>query len=295
MELAVHATGLRKRFGPVQAVDGVDLAIAPGEVVAVLGPNGAGKSTTVDLVLGLSVPDEGRVRVFGQTPAQAVQEGRVGAVLQEGALLDDATVGEIVAMVASLHRNPMPVAEALRRAGVADLATRRSTRLSGGQKQRVRFAVALVCDPELLLLDEPTSAMDPVTRRAFWSSMRDFTERGRTVVFATHHLEEAEEYADTVVFFRAGKVIANGPIDQVRKLASGRVISAVVPLSGAALGALPGSAGVEWFGERARIVSHDSDATLRALLARFPKAHDIEVTGVGLDEVFFALTSQEER
>ncbi|WP_030453701.1 ABC transporter ATP-binding protein [Herbidospora cretacea] len=292
MELAVHATGLRKRFGPVQAVDGVDLAIAPGEVVAILGPNGAGKSTTVDMVLGLSRPDEGRVRVFGRTPAEAVEEGRIGAVLQEGALLDDATVGEIVAMVASLHRNPMPVDEALRRAGVADLAARRSTRLSGGQKQRVRFAVALVCDPELLLLDEPTSAMDPVTRRAFWSSMRDFTERGRTVVFATHHLEEAEEYADTVVFFRAGKVLANGPIDQVRKLASGRVISAVVP---GAVGGLPGSAGVERSGDRVRIVSRDSDATLRALLAAHPRAHDIEVTGVGLDEVFFALTEQEER
>ncbi len=187
------------------------------------------------------------MRIFGRTPAEAVREGRVGAVLQEGALLDDATVGEIVAMVASLHRSPLPVDEALRRAGVADLASRRSTRLSGGQKQRVRFAVALVCDPELLLLDEPTSAMDPVTRRAFWSSMRDFTERGRTVVFATHHLEEAEEYADTVVFFRAGKVIANGPIDQVRKLASGRVITAVVP----GVGGLPGSAGVERSGDRA--------------------------------------------
>ncbi|HEX3647295.1 MAG TPA: ABC transporter ATP-binding protein, partial [Pseudonocardiaceae bacterium] len=142
---AVSLSGLRKHYGEVRAVDGVDLVIAPGEVVALLGPNGAGKSTTVDMLLGLTRPDAGQASIFGQTPRDAVASGTVGAMLQEGSLLDDATVGETVAMIASLHRRPMPVADVLARAGVADLVNRRCTKLSGGQKQRVRFAVALVC------------------------------------------------------------------------------------------------------------------------------------------------------
>ncbi|HKN55243.1 MAG TPA: ABC transporter ATP-binding protein, partial [Amycolatopsis sp.] len=150
---AVHLTGLRKYYGDVHAVDGIDLTIAPGEVVALLGPNGAGKSTTVDMILGLSKPDQGDVNVFGRKPNDAIRGGMIGAMLQGGALMDDLTVGETVGMVAALHRKPMPVAEALRRAGVDDLANRRSNKLSGGQKQRVRFAVALVSDPDLLVLD----------------------------------------------------------------------------------------------------------------------------------------------
>jgi ABC-2 type transport system ATP-binding protein len=200
MGAAVVLTGLRKHYGEVRAVDGVDLTIAPGEVVALLGPNGAGKSTTVDMLLGLTTPDAGAVTIFGSDPHGAVADGRIGAMLQGGALLEDATVGETVGMVASLHRKPLPVAEALRRAGIEDLADRRSTKLSGGQKQRVRFAVAMVSDPDLLVLDEPTAAMDVQTRREFWLSMQEFTDAGRTVLFATHYLEEAEEYADRVVF-----------------------------------------------------------------------------------------------
>src|SRR4051794_20603375 len=198
--------GLRKSYGDVHAVAGVDLTIAPGEVVALLGPNGAGKSTTVDMLLGLTKPDAGTVTVFGASPHDAVAKGTIGAMLQGGALLDDATVGETVAMVASLHRSPMPVADALRRSGVEDLANRRCNKLSGGQKQRVRFAVALVSDPDLLVLDEPTAAMDVQGRREFWKAMRGFTNTGRTVLFATHYLEEAENYADRVVLMRAGQV-----------------------------------------------------------------------------------------
>ncbi|MGJ6962601.1 ABC transporter ATP-binding protein [Streptosporangium sp. G11] len=284
---------MHKRYGDVHAVRGVDLTIAPGEVVTLLGPNGAGKSTTVDMILGLTRPDSGEILVFGRSPAQAVREGLVGAVLQEGALLEDATVGEIVGMVASLHRKPLTVHEALRRAGIEDLRQRRSTRLSGGQKQRVRFAVAMVSDPDLLLLDEPTTGMDVTTRREFWRSMREFTALGRTVIFATHHLEEAEEYADKVVFLRKGLVVADGPIDQVRRLAAGRVLRAVIPgAAREALLALPGVVNVEIFGEKVEMVSSDSDVTLRALLPGFPGARGIEVAGVGLDEVFFALTAE---
>jgi ABC-2 type transport system ATP-binding protein len=290
---AVSLVGLHKHYGDVHAVNGVDLVIAPGEVVALLGPNGAGKSTTVDMLLGLTKPDGGQVHVFGQAPHDAVASGTVGAMLQEGSLLEDATVGETIAMIASLHRKPMPVAEAMRRAGIEDLAKRRSTKLSGGQKQRVRFAVALVCDPHLLVLDEPTSAMDVGSRREFWVSMKEFTDAGKTVVFATHYLDEAEEFADRVVMMRSGRVIADGSVAEVRAAASGRTLIAQVPgAAEAGMRALPGVSGVELRGTRVELDCADSDAAVRALIAGYPQAHDIEIKAVGLEEAFLALTSE---
>jgi ABC-2 type transport system ATP-binding protein len=292
---AVDVEGLHKRYGEVRAVDGVDLVIAPGEVVALLGPNGAGKSTTVDMLVGLTKPDRGECRIFGQTPHEAIVSGTVGAMLQEGTLLEDATVGETVGMIASLHRKPMPVAEALRRAGVEDLANRRGTKLSGGQKQRVRFAVALVCDPHLLVLDEPTSAMDVATRREFWQSMQEFTEAGKTVLFATHYLDEAEEFADRVVLMRSGRIIADGSVAEVRSAVSGRTLSAHVPGATAdAMRALTGVRGAELRGDRVELDCVDSDAAVRALLRDHPQAYDIEIRAVGLEEAFLALTGDNE-
>ncbi|MBB4908209.1 ABC-type multidrug transport system ATPase subunit [Actinophytocola algeriensis] len=197
-------------------------------------------------------------------------------------------------MVASLHRKPMPVAEALRRSGVEELAGRRCDKLSGGQKQRVRFAVALVGDPDLLVLDEPTAAMDVQSRRAFWKSMHGFTGTGRTVLFATHYLEEAENYADRVVLMRAGRIVADGSVAEVTSLVSGRVIRAAVPgAAEAALAALPSVTEVEVRAANVAISSSDSDSTLRALLATYPQARDIEVTAMGLEGAFLSLTGNE--
>ena len=289
-------SGLRKSYGDVRAVAGVDLVIAPGEVVALLGPNGAGKSTTVDMLLGLTEPDAGEISVFGQTPREAVVTGTIGAMLQNGSLLDDATVAETVGLVAALHRKPLPVAEALARADIADLANRKCTKLSGGQKQRVRFALALVCDPDLLVLDEPTVAMDVETRRQFWRGMREYTDSGRTVLFATHYLEEAQEYADRVVLMRSGRVVADGSVAEVRATVSGRTLRAVVPgATEAALTALPGVQAVELRGDAATLACADSDAALRALLSAWPAAHDIEINAVGLEDAFLALTASEEQ
>ncbi len=291
---AIHLTGLRKHYGDVHAVDGVDLTIAPGEVVALLGPNGAGKSTTVDMILGLSTPDSGEVRVFGRKPIDAVRAGLIGAMLQGGALMDDLTVAETVGMVAALHRKPMPVAEALQAAGVEELAGRRANKLSGGQKQRVRFAVALVSHPDLLILDEPTAAMDVGTRREFWQSMYSFTESGRTVVFATHYLEEAEEFADRVVLMRRGRIVADGSVAEVRALAGGRSLRAAVPgATEAAIAALPGVKEFELRGDRVAISTGDSDATLWALKAAVPSVHDVEISAVGLEGAFLSLTADE--
>jgi ABC-2 type transport system ATP-binding protein len=294
LRTAVTLAGLHKGYGDVRAVDGVDLVIAPGEVVALLGPNGAGKSTTVDVLLGLTAPDRGEVTVFGRTPREAVVSGTVGAMLQNGSLLDDATVAETVGLVAALHRAPLPVAEALARADVADLANRPCTKLSGGQKQRVRFALALVCDPDLLVLDEPTVAMDVETRRQFWRGMREYTDSGRTVLFATHYLEEAQEFADRVVLMRSGRVVADGSVAEVRATVSGRTLRAVVPgASATALEALPGVRAVEVRGDGVELACADSDAALRALLARWPAAHDVEIAAVGLEDAFLALTAPE--
>lgn len=288
---ALYISGLRKSYGTVHAVDGIDLTIAPGEVVALLGPNGAGKSTTIDMITGLTRPDKGEVLVFGAEPGEAVKEGRIGAMLQDGALLDDATVGEMVAMVASLHRSPLTVTEALNRAGIEDLARRRSTKLSGGQKQRVRFAIAMVSDPDLLILDEPTAGMDVATRKYFWESMKKFTQSGHTVIFATHYMEEAEEVADRIVFLRDGKVAADGSVEEVRALAEGRTLTATVPdVSQEEVLELPFVVSADVRLDKVVILSSNSDRTLRALLDRFPEAVNIEVVGVGLDEAFLVLT-----
>jgi ABC-2 type transport system ATP-binding protein len=289
---AVALHDLRRTYGAITAVDGVDLTIAPGEVVALLGPNGAGKSTTIDLLLGLSRPDSGDVRVFGRSPREAVADGLVGAMLQSGGLQDDITAGEVVRLMAALFPTPLPAAEALERAGVADVAGQRFGRLSGGQKQRVRFAAALVCDPDLLVLDEPTVAMDVQARRDFWAAMRGFTGSGRTVLFATHYLAEAEEFADRVVLLRAGRVVADGSVASVRALVAGRVVSATLPGADMRdLRALPGVTGVRVEGSRIHLTCTDSDAALRALLPAYPAARDVEVSAHGLEDAFVALTT----
>ncbi|GIJ51927.1 ABC transporter ATP-binding protein [Virgisporangium aliadipatigenens] len=290
---AVSLSGLRKRYGDVRAVDGVDLTVAPGEVVALLGPNGAGKSTTVDMILGLTRPDEGTARVFGRSPEEAIRSGAIGAMLQSGALRDNATVAETVGIMAALHGRPGRTRAVLEQVGLTDIANTRTNKLSGGQKQRVRFALALVSEPDLLILDEPTVAMDVSIRRDFWRAMRDYTSAGRTVIFATHYLEEAESYADRVVLMRSGRVVADGTVAQVRAAASGRTLRAVVPGVGTdELERLPGVTGADVRAGRVVLSCADSDATVRALLSRYPDAADIEITAVNLEDAFLTLTAE---
>lgn len=288
---AVRLSGLHKSFGAIQAVRGVDLTIAPGEVVAFLGPNGAGKSTTIDMMLGLTTPDSGSVKLFGTDPVPAVRAGRVGAMLQSGTLMPDVSVRDLVATFAALHRHPMAVDEALSRAGITDLAKQRTQKLSGGQAQRVRYALALVPDPDLLVLDEPTVAMDVEVRRSFWASMRELTAAGRTVMFATHYLDEADEFADRVVVLAAGRIVADGSGAQIKSQVSGRTISATIAVDPAVLTELPGVAAVQAQGARVRLQCTDSDAAIRALLRADPQARDIEITAANLEQAFLELTA----
>lgn len=276
---AIRATGLRKAFReadgtPVVAVDGVDLAVHPGEIVAFLGPNGAGKTTTVDMLLGLTRPDAGTVEVYGAAPEAAVRAGRVSAVMQSGGLLDDFTVLETVQVIASLHGRRDRVEEVLERTGLAGITGRRVQACSGGEQQRLKFALALVPDPDLVILDEPTTGMDVAARQAFWETMRADAADGRTIVFATHYLTEADEFAERTVLIAGGRIVEDGPTADVRAAFGGRSITFRPPPA----------------------VVH-RDGVDPAWLARVQQAleplgvTDVEVSSAGLEAAFLALTS----
>jgi ABC-2 type transport system ATP-binding protein len=294
----IELKGLSKSFrspqGPVHAVREIDVSIGRGETVALLGPNGAGKSTTIDMLLGLTKPDSGTVSLFGMQPNAAVDAGAIGAMLQMGSLVRDLSVRELVTVMASLYPNPLGVDEVLDLTGIGQFAGRRTQKLSGGETQRARFAIALVSNPDLLVLDEPTVAMDVEGRHAFWGAMREFAAGGKTVVFATHYLEEADEFADRVVLMAHGRIVADGAPTEIKAMVGSRRIRATLP--GADLEELakfPGVTAADARGESIVLACSDSDAAIRALLARYPEARDIEISGAGLEEAFLQLTGDE--
>src|SRR3954465_13195016 len=226
---AVQISGVTKDFGDVHAVRGINLTLEPGEIVAFLGPNGAGKTSTIDMVLGLSHPTTGTIEVLGLQPRQAIARGLVSAVMQTGGLLKDLSVRETVAYMASLFADTAPVGEVLRTAGIEAIADRKVGKCSGGEQQRLRFAMALLSDPALLLLDEPTTGMDVEGRRAFWSAIRADAAKGRTILFATHYPEEAPAHPDRIVVVSRGRVVADGSAAEVKALAAGRTVRATLP------------------------------------------------------------------
>jgi len=292
VELRGAAKSYRTAGTVVHAVRGIDVSIARGETVALLGPNGAGKSTTIDMLLGLISPDSGSVSLLGGPPKEAVARGMVGAMLQAGALIRDVKVRELVTMMAALHPDPLEVDEALELAGLADIAGRRTHKLSGGQAQRVRFAIALVPDPAVLILDEPTVGMDVEARRAFWLSVRAFAARGKTIIFATHYLEEADAYADRAVLMSRGRVVADGPTSEIRARVGTRTIRATLAgVDTTELASLSGVTAADRRGEAIVLICSDSDAAIRALLDAHPDARDIEISSAGLEDAFLELTA----
>ncbi len=290
---AVQLSGVTKDFGPVHAVRGIDLSLEPGEIVAFLGPNGAGKTSTIDMVLGLSQPTTGSVRVLGLDPRQAISRGLVSAVMQTGGLLKDLSVRETVTYTASLFADTAPVDEVLRTAGVEGIADRRVGKCSGGEQQRLRFAMALLSDPALLLLDEPTTGMDVEGRRAFWAAIREDAAKGRTVLFATHYLEEADQYADRIILISQGRIVADGTGSQIKAMAAGRTVRATLPGADAGrLSELPGVEAVDQRGDAVYVHAKDTDAVARYLLTE-TSAHDLEITARGLEDAFLSLTGGE--
>ncbi|UFU02968.1 ABC transporter ATP-binding protein [Ruania suaedae] len=292
---AVELDGIVKEFrsaaGPVRAVDGIDLTIRTGEIVAFLGPNGAGKTTTLDMVLGLTDPTAGTVTVAGQQPRRAVATGRVSAVLQTGGLLRDLTVAETIRLIASTYADHAGVGSVLERAGLTDIAGRKVSKCSGGEQQRLRFALALLPDPDLLILDEPTAGMDVTARREFWRTMHAEAANGRTVVFATHYLEEADAFAQRIVMVAGGRVVADGTTEEIRARATGRRVSAAFGDPSGALARLRDLELVtsgEHDGERVHLHATNSDALARTVLDL--GGTDLLVTSGSLDDAFTTLT-----
>ncbi|MFJ4277726.1 ABC transporter ATP-binding protein [Streptomyces massasporeus] len=285
-----------KAYDAVRAVDGLTLDLSPGQTVALLGPNGAGKSTTLDLLLGLKKPDSGTVRLFGTSPRDAIVAGRVGAMLQSGGLMDEVTVAELVRLACDLHPKAYRPSEVLSRAGIAQIADRKVNKLSGGQAQRVRFALATAGDSDLIVLDEPTTGMDVTTRQAFWATMREQADQGRTVLFATHYLEEADAVADRVLVLHRGRLLADGTAAEIKAKAGARRVS--FDLEGAldepALRALPFLTGIDISGRTVRIQSSDADATVHAVYGLGVYPRNLEVAGLGLEQAFVAITTAEE-
>ncbi|MER7182209.1 ABC transporter ATP-binding protein [Streptomyces hyaluromycini] len=293
-----------KTYGNVRAVDGLSLRLHPGETVALLGPNGAGKSTTLDLLLGLKQADTGTVSVFGLSPREAIVAGRVGAMLQSGGLMDEVTVRELVKLACDLHPKPYKVTDVLARAGISQIADRKVNKLSGGQSQRVRFALATAGDSDLIVLDEPTTGMDVSARQAFWATMREQADQGRTVLFATHYLEEADAIADRVLVLHRGRLLADGTAAEIKAKAGARRISFDLEgeIDEAPLRALPfltaitvsKSGSAAGSGQTVRMQSSDADATVHALygLGLYPR--NLEVAGLGLEQAFVAITEAEE-
>lgn len=280
----------------VRAVDGIDLTIGRGEIVALLGPNGAGKTTALDMMLGLSDPTEGSLSVLGMPARRAVSAGRIAAVLQTGGLLTDLTVRETVEVIAGLHGALHRVSGVMEQAGLDSIAKRRIGKCSGGEQQRVKFALALIPDPDILVLDEPTAGMDVNARRRFWDVMREDADSGRTIIFATHYLEEAEQFARRTVVLAKGKIIADEPTTQLRSSLGGRTVSATLPKNGDAeqlLRELRQHAEAEDLtvdDDRLTVRTTESDRLAGQLLAM--GARDLEITAPSLETAFASLTKE---
>jgi ABC-2 type transport system ATP-binding protein len=280
-----------KRYGQVTALDGVNLQLHPGELLALLGPNGAGKSTAVSLLLGLQRADGGRAELFGLDPQSLDARRRTGVMLQEAALQQSLRVDELIRLTMSYYPRPRGLGEVALLAGIEELLPRRYGKLSGGQKRRVQFALAICGNPEILFLDEPTVGLDIGARTAMWKTLRKLVADGCAVVLTTHYLEEAEALADRVAVLARGRVVAQGSVDDIRAHVAQRRIRCISSLATETLRGWPEVASAERDGEHLCIVSDAAEAVLRRLLAADPGLRDLEIRRAGLAEAFVEITN----
>ena len=297
--------GVEKRYGDVVALAGVDLTVERGEVVALLGANGAGKTTAFEIVLGLVRPSAGSARVLGGAPGKTAR-ARIGAMLQGAGLPEQVTVTELVRLIACSYPASLPVTQALGRVGLTDRADRTVTSLSGGERQRLLLAMAIVAAPELLLLDEPTAAMDVETRYAFWTQARASAREGATIVFATHDLAEADAIADRVVVLQAGRVIADAAPAVLKRSVAASVMQFTTNAPVTSLKALPGVERVEVADaapagvtspdmRRVSVYTADTERTLVPLIHAGYRTAKLRITDAELEDAFLHLTNGDPR
>ncbi len=293
-QIPAELRGAVKRYGKVTALDGVDLTVRAGEVVALLGPNGAGKTTAVQLLLGLGRADAGSVRLFGRDPRDAAARVRTGAMLQVSKVPETLKVREHIHLVSSYYPRPLPMPEILAAAGLTGIEDRLFGRLSGGQCQRVLFALALCGDPDLLFLDEPTVGLDVESRRSFWEQIRAKAGAGCTVFLTTHYLEEADALADRIILLHQGRILAEGTPAEIKARVGGRVIRCRTRVPVDEVASLPGVREARRRGEDLEILTPTAETVLRELLARDPGLSGLEVRGAGLEDAFLSLTGSPE-
>jgi ABC-2 type transport system ATP-binding protein len=283
--------GVTKRYRDITAVDAIDLQIEGGRVTALLGPNGAGKTTIVRLLLGLTRPTAGTVRLFGHDPMAPAARQRTGVMLQVANVPETLRVREHIHLFCSYYPAPMTVGAALDVAGIASLADRLYGELSSGQRQRVHFALAICGNPDLLFLDEPTVGLDVESRRAFWQEVRTLASRGRAILLTTHYLEEADALADHVLVMNRGLMVADGTPQAMKRLAASRRVRCVTTLPADRVARIEGIASVRRDGVATEILTNDAERVVRDLLVADAGLSGLEVSGAGLEEAFLALTS----
>ena len=289
--MIAQLAGVTKKYGQVTALDDVGLALEGGRVTALLGPNGAGKTTAVKLLLGLTRPSAGTVRLFGGDPTEPWNRQRTGVMLQIAKVPETLTVREHVHLFSSYYPTPMPVDAAIAAAGLTDVADRRFGALSGGQRQRVQFALAICGNPDLLFLDEPTTGMDVESRRGFWQQVRALASAGRSILLTTHYLEEADALADRVVLLRGGRIVADGTAAEIKARAASRRVRCVTALGETEIRSIPGVRSVRRDGVITEILTGEAERVTRDLLMRDASLSGLEVSGAGLEEAFLTLTA----
>ncbi len=291
----VELEGVTKVYGPVHALSGIDLAVHPGEVVGILGPNGAGKTTAISIMLGLRRASGGSVRVFGSSPETVEVRGRLGAMLQESGVPRLLKVGELIRLFSSYYPYALPTDRVLALSGLTELENRRVDGLSGGQRQRLYFALAVCGDPDLIFLDEPTAGMDVESRRRFWNEIRALTELGKTLLFATHFLEEADALATRIVVIDHGRVVAEGSPAHIKAHAGGKRVRVRGTLDLDAVRGWPGVQRVDLTGGYVEIQTTDAEETLRRIFTGGNSVDDVTVDDVELESAFLNLTSEATR
>jgi ABC-2 type transport system ATP-binding protein len=284
-------SGIRKRYGQLAALDGFDLTVNKGELLALLGPNGAGKSTAISILLGLQSPDEGQAQLFGHPPQEIEGRRRIGVMMQEVMLPGVMTGRELLQQVAGYYPTPYEVESLIQRLSLEGIANRRYDKLSGGQKRQLQFGLALVGRPELMFLDEPTVGMDIQAREALWRVIRELLHEGCSILLTTHYLEEAEALANRVVVMARGKVVTTGSVDEIRASVSRKQVSMVSKLSADAVRGWPEALAVALERDRLTITTREAESLLQRLFREDPQLSDIEVKRAGLAEAFTELTT----